>query len=121
MDPYKRLQSIIDHGNRGHNHADNNHFTCADGFRLSVLAGGGTYCRPRPQLCCICGEGGGPSTRTYGSQVSHNYPGPYTSLEVADLAELDRTGDGISMLTVTELHLLIASHGGLVEDGEDAA
>lgn len=121
MDPYKRLQSIIDHGNRGHNHADNNRFTCVDGFQLSVLAGGGTYCRPRPQLCS-CGAGGGPrGIPSYGSQVSHDYVGPYTSLEVADLAELDRTGDGISMLTVKELHSLIESHGGLEEDGEDAA
>lgn len=120
MDPYKRLQSIIDHGNIGHNYADNNRFTCADGFELSVLAGGGTYCRPRPQLCS-CGVGGPAPASTPSGCTPHDYRGPYTSLEVADLAELERTGDGISMLTVTELHLLIASHGGLVEDGEDAA
>lgn len=120
MDPYKRLQSIIDHGNHGHNHADNNRFTCVDGFRLSVIAGGGTYCLPRPQPCS-CGAGGGPWDIPYGFSVPHDYPGPYTSLEVADIAQLDRTGEGISMLTVKQLHSLIESHGGLIEDGEVVA
>ena len=120
MTPNARLQSIIDHGNRGHNYVSDNFFECADGFRLSVIAGGGTYCLPQPQLCA-CGVGGFTPSSPAPGGVPHDYPGPYIAVEVADLAKLEDTGDGISMLSIKQLHALIAEHGGLIEDWEVVA
>lgn len=72
------LENIIAKGNRsldlqtilagGGNSA--NWITCADGFKLSVIAGGGAYCQPRP---------GDPPE--WGG-VPDDYPGPYTAVEV---------------------------------------
>lgn len=45
-----------------------NKIKCADGFTLSVIAGGYTYCSPRP---------GWPD-----NEVSEDYAGPYTEVEV---------------------------------------
>ena len=47
-----------------------NKIRCADGFTLSVIAGAGTYCTPRP----ACPYGG--------NEVSEDYPGSYTEVEV---------------------------------------
>lgn len=42
---------------------------CVDGFRVSVIAGAGTYCTPRPD--------------GYGADaVDEDYGGPYTKVEV---------------------------------------
>lgn len=46
-----------------------NWIDCADGFRLSVIAGGGAYCTPRP------------GTLPY-DDVDEDYPGPYSAVEV---------------------------------------
>jgi hypothetical protein len=51
---------------------------CADGFTVSVIAGPGTYCTPRPAL----GFGDRPEPPDYLlSNVGSDYPGPYTEVE----------------------------------------
>lgn len=77
--PTPTLDDIAAHGNRSYgNYADNNHIVCGDGFSLSVIAGGGTYCTPRPEF----------SFRSEVVQpgilgcVASDYPGPYTAVEV---------------------------------------
>lgn len=46
-----------------------NKIQCADGFTLSVIAGAGTYCIPRPDW-------------PFGENTPEDYPGPYTHVEV---------------------------------------
>lgn len=48
---------------------------CRDGFIVSVIAGQGTYCRPRPSLI-EQPEG------WWGGETSPRYRGPYTQVEV---------------------------------------
>jgi hypothetical protein len=72
------LEQIIAHGNRtlslqrlrtrGYRDLPN-WITCADGFKLSVIAGGGAYCSPRPGLSPY-------------DDVPDDYPGPYVAVEV---------------------------------------
>ena len=50
---------------------------CADGFTMSVLAGGGAYCDPRPPLCL--GRDMHPVTE---DGVICTFPGPYKRVEV---------------------------------------
>ena len=52
-----------------------NRITCADGFTLSVIAGPGAYCSPRPALLDSLPDG-------LVSDAPKNYPGPYTAVEV---------------------------------------
>lgn len=77
------LDDIAARGNR-HNTAgvrwpgsfvvtDNNWIECANGLRISVVAGPGTYCSPRPQLA--------PGMDLIGEAPAH-YRGPYTHVEV---------------------------------------
>ena len=47
-----------------------NHIECKDGFRMSVIAGDGLYCEPRP---------GGWS---WDDDPGEDYEGPYTAVEV---------------------------------------
>lgn len=79
------LEHIIAHGNRGHvGFGDGNRVTCADGTTLSVIAGGGTYCSPRPAMC-TCGfsaSGNSLPVTLFHNEVSHDYPGPYDLVEV---------------------------------------
>lgn len=111
----KRLHHIIDHGNRGHQHMVNNFFECSDGYQLSVVAGGNTYSVPRPESCTCALEGVYHVSDNTQGDVPHDYPGHYTSVEIADLAELKRSGGGVSQMTTTELYELIEEHEGLVE------
>ena len=77
------LEAIVSFGNRGHNWRDNGKVTCADGFTLSVIAGGGTYCFPRPALCFHTGDFESvhePDGRF--DHVVHDYPGPFEEVEV---------------------------------------
>jgi hypothetical protein len=66
------LEEIIAHGNRGFRpmRMTKSKIRCADGFRLSVIAGEGTYCTPRPDRYGILGD------------APADYPGPYTHVEV---------------------------------------
>lgn len=49
--------------------------SCADGFSLSVIAGAGYYCTPRPSLLASLPDG-------LVSNAPADYPGPYTAVEV---------------------------------------
>lgn len=115
------LDDIAAHGNRGHaGFAENNHIVCADGYELSVLAGGGTYCTPRPAncLCWFYGttEGVG---RPLPFEVAHDFPGPYTHVEVMvgdpkprkKWKKLD-VGGVYSRVPVEMVRALIERHGG---------
>lgn len=73
------LDQIAEHGNRpqmtveayeGFPHCRDNWVICADGFALSVIAGDGAYCSPRPSLFGNLGD------------VPADYAGPYTACEV---------------------------------------
>lgn len=70
--PEAAFDAIIEHGNRfryrsNEQHRDGaNWFSTGDGSRISVIAGWGTYCSPRP------GPLGG---------VPEDYEGPFTSVE----------------------------------------
>ena len=86
------LKEILDYGNKG-THSDPRFFNrleTRDGFSLSVIAGGGTYCTPRPAMCIpelegvlsmglTCPVAPEPS---FMYDVWCNYPGPYTHVEV---------------------------------------
>lgn len=86
-----RLEKIITHGNRGlHAHEDNSTIRCADGWEVSVVAGPGTYCTPRPM------------------RYDDPYPGPYTAVEILAEGEVEPRG----WVPVDEVRALIASHGG---------
>lgn len=68
-----RLNRIAAEGNRRVNMSstewepERNRIRCADGFSLSVIAGWGTYCEPRPD---------------WFNGVPEDYAGPYTRVEV---------------------------------------
>lgn len=78
------IEDIIEGGNRGHHHRwpylDSGRVVCADGLVLAVLAGGGTYCTPRPAKCVTDVEHRGFHQAPW--PVSCDYPGPYIELEV---------------------------------------
>jgi hypothetical protein len=77
-----RLEEIIQYGNRGHKgFGRNNIITCPDGFRVSVLAGGGTYCRPRPGIC-DCAHKGRVNELRQSDEVSHDFSDSYSRLEI---------------------------------------
>jgi hypothetical protein len=79
------LDEIIANGNRGHyGYRDNSIITCADGFQMSVIAGGGTYCAPRPTFCgCAYRHLSDKFVTAAGyKDAEHDYPGPYTHVEV---------------------------------------
>ncbi len=67
------LDAIANFGNRAEPAAgakyrtQPNSIVCADGFRLSVIAGWGAYCDPRPD---------------WTDGVPADYAGPYTAVEV---------------------------------------
>lgn len=110
MSETPRLDAIAEKGNRGHRRVENNWITCKDGTKLSVIAGGGTYSVPRPLFCTCDFEGVGATT--FGlpgltGEVDHDYPGPYTSVEVM----LDEDVD-VTTMTVGEVRAYIAQHGG---------
>ena len=120
------LESTIAHGNRGHyGNARGNRITCADGFSLSVIAGGGTYCSPRPTLCS-CAYGGEPLT-PFDDDVACSYPGPYRTVEVGFPSERPEpwvdwvdhcedpetpTSTVYGQVPVDVVRALVASHGG---------
>lgn len=69
------LEQIIERGNRSPVARGENWIICADGFKVSVIAGAGAYCTPRPAL----------SADIWFSnlhEVPHDYPGPFSTVEV---------------------------------------
>lgn len=124
------LESIIAEGNRGHCHKDNNHIRCADGFDMSVIAGGGSYCKPRPTFCWTLPSVGHESWDPMPGEVACDYPGPYVSVEVGYPSERpepwdewswycgdaeDPTGTVYCRVPVDMVRRLVASHGGEVQ------
>jgi hypothetical protein len=106
-----------------------NRITCADGFNLSVIAGAGYYCKPRPSLLSEHPDG-------LVSDAPRDYPGPYTEVEVgfpserpepwatwAECAEdgENPTGTVYSYVPVQMVRDLILSHGGEVSRSGGAA
>ena len=88
-----KLESIIATGNRGWQAGPgqlmpNSHIECVDGYRISVIAGGGVYCSPRPALAFQGADGqsltGLPLSPMFG-ETRHDYPGPFHAVEVAVL------------------------------------
>ena len=97
-----------------------NRITCADGFSLSVIAGPGNYCSPRPALL--------PNLPAdLANDAPADYPGPYTAVEVgfpsarpepwADWLEYvedpdDPTATVYGYVPVETVQALIELHGG---------
>ena len=81
-----KLDQIAAHGNRGdHRIGDrDSRIRCADGLLMSVIAGAGTYCTPRPDMCYPSRHGH--MIIPEGSGIPCDYPGPYTHVEVMILA-----------------------------------
>lgn len=74
-----KLERIIAEGNRDPlaGTFGNSRIECKDGFSMSVIAGPGTYCHPRPALLPEF-----PPGRGVGYEVPYSYSGPYTHVEV---------------------------------------
>jgi hypothetical protein len=128
------LEEIIAHGNRGHvGFSGEAKITCADGFTLSVIAGGGTYCHPRPVLCYhsadhdMVHEPFAPY-----EDVAHDYEGPYDQVEVGFPSERPEpweewrqfaeesekpTETVYGYVPVGMVRVLVANHGGEREEG----
>jgi len=102
-----------------------NRITCADGFSLSVIAGAGYYCTPRPSLLSGLPDG-------VVSDSPRDYPGPYTAVEVGFPSaqpepwtewvqraedEADPTGTVYGYVPVQMVRELILSHGGEIPQG----
>ena len=131
-----KLEDIIEHGNRGHHHntkwGRDNEIECTDGFTLSVIAGGGTYCHPKPRLCVHPWSDEPPLVAIKGLGVECDYPGPYTEIEVGYPSERPEPWDEwkqwcespdeptktvYGFVPVSAVRALVASHGG--EAGEE--
>jgi len=122
------LEQIIAGGNRGHAYAQNNKLRCADGFTVSVIAGQGTYCAPRPTLCHRESHPMQGNSRL--NEVECSFPGPYTAVEVGypserpePWSEWREHADGLddddylsadvySVVPADLVRALIAAHGG---------
>lgn len=113
------FDQIVAAGNRPSG-ATPNRITCADGFTLSVIAGPGVYCTPRPALLDSLPDG-------LVSDAPRDYPGPYTAVEVGFPSarpepwdewsqraedEDEPTGTVYGYVPVEMVRALIESHGG---------
>lgn len=130
-----KFEDIAAHGNRGFHkrpvtgerpHGDSV-ITCTDGFAMSVIAGGGTYCTPCPALCG-CAFGRPVGTFSGMGEASHDYSGPYTHVEVGFPSQRpepwdfgwdryaedpqDPTGTVYGYVPVDMVRDVIAAHGG---------
>jgi len=81
------LLDIIQGGNKGsHTVVVGNRVECKDGFTVSVIAGGGAYCSPRPGLCFPGIDDGLLSCpqepNGFMWDVPCTYPGPYFEVEL---------------------------------------
>jgi len=124
-----RLDAIVRSGNRGHFYQDreDSKVTCLDGFTLSVVAGGGIYCSPRPAMCIHLAGIDHIYEPMGRDDAPHDYPGPYDEVEVgfpsltpqpwdewsryAEDPE-DPTGTVYSYVPVDMVRALVESHGG---------
>ena len=99
-----KLDDIAAHGNLFARDWEST-ITCADGFKLSVVAGFAAYCTPRPG---------------YGD-VPRDYPGPYRAVEV--MVDDDSCPDGwqeyesggiYAFVPVELVRAYVEAHGGEV-------
>ena len=114
------LDQIALHGTRDANFSTEgkpkNDIVCADGFNVSVIAGYGAYCQPRPDR----GQ----------TATDRNYSGPYFEVEVGFPTERpepwgvwenyqDGPGDPLQSVygyvPISVVKALIEAHGGEVE------
>jgi hypothetical protein len=129
-----QLELVIAHGNRGHHYLlsrASSQIECADGFSASVIAGGGTYCKPRPALC-ICGlfpDDRDPIISAWKGYAPHDFHGPYTHVELGFPSECpepwdewkeyaenpEDCGTVYSFVPVEMVRALFALHGGEIE------
>jgi hypothetical protein len=115
--PMSILNDVIARGNRGFDprRRTPNTVRCADGYTLSVIAGEGCYCQPRPDRDGVLGDAPG------------DYPGPYTHVEVGfpsarpepwdqwqAHAEDGKWNSVYSYVPVELVRELVAAHGGEV-------
>jgi len=120
------FDQIIKAGNRPQGQTPNR-ITCADGFTISVIAGPGTYCTPRPALLDGLPDG-------LVSNAPKDYPGPYAAVEVGypsvrpepwdewseRCEDEERPTDTVyGYVPVEMVRALIESHGG--EQGSEVA
>ncbi|MGW7350886.1 hypothetical protein [Streptomyces sp. NPDC054784] len=122
----QQFNAIVEGGNAwrrgGGKRPVQNLITCVDGFELSVLAGAGAYCAPRPPLFPHL-----PYSGDALSDVGADYPGPYTAVEVGFPSERpepwaawsryaegadDPTETVYGYVPVDVVRELIVSHGG---------
>lgn len=99
------LEQIIQLGTRNSEYRPtgvSNNLTCADGFTLSVIAGGGAYSTPRNGMSYLAVEVGYPSQR----------PEPWD--EWRDYSENEDGTSVYGYVPVEMVRKLIASHGGEV-------
>lgn len=110
------LDEVAAHGNRGHvGWLENNHIICRDGTSLSVIAGGGTACVPQVQYCYTSPEGTHHVRDQTPGMAPHDYPGPYTHVEVLSVGDGPYPGTNVP---VEEVRKYILSHGGEWVEGE---
>lgn len=80
------LSAIAAHGNRGHHHPHASEaaasIVCNDGTSLSVLAGNGLYTDPYVLPCHGDLAPNDDEIPPKSAIVAHDYPGPYTAVEV---------------------------------------
>jgi hypothetical protein len=98
-----RLADVIAHGNRCSWPYPDSYITCADGYRLSIVAGRHTRCEPTSPLYTSV-EVGFPSSR----------PEPWTAWEEYCESPDNPTGTVYSYVPVRLVRALIESHGGEV-------
>ena len=100
------LETVIAHGNMGQpGSVAHQRIVCADGFSMSVIAGGGAYSSPRFDP--------GPYTHVEVGFPSE-WPEPWVSLWSAhiDAGSTDPTESVYPWVPIDDVRALIASHGG---------
>ena len=100
------LKEIVERGMRDEKYMPtgvSNHLVCADGFRLSVIAGGGAYSTPRDGAPYVAVEVGFPSSR----------PEPWEGVWRAFAEDEDDPTETVyGYVPVDLVEALIAAHGG---------
>lgn len=91
-----------------------NHLKCADGFEVSVIAGWGAYCAPRP-----IGYGNAAAAADFEGPYTHVEvgfpsvrPEPWSEWEGYCESPTDPTGTVYSHVPVDTVRALITLHGG---------
>ena len=87
-----------------------NKITCADGFHLSVIAGSGTYCSPRPGMTADDAYGGPYAAVEVGYPSER--PEPWSDWEQFCENQEDPTSTVYGFVPVEMVQALVESHGG---------